>query len=168
MHFNFVFLAKVPYFFPWKSLRPLTPPISEIIIFVFRKPGEKNQLYLFFPRKSYIPLTQFFWMSLNKKKRENVFFLNAILTPFYVVFFLPEICFFLCIFFPENFSNFTYSLVSNIVFFTGIGKKRYTIFAQSLDFVQNCHKSKLFQEIKKIRSLNSLRKNSSPWEKKVV
>ena len=43
-------------FFPWKSLRPLTHSISE-----------KNTAVFFFPERVYMPLTQLFRRSLNKK-----------------------------------------------------------------------------------------------------
>ena len=68
--------------------------------------------------------------------------------------FFPEICmFFFVLFFPANCVNFTLSLVyQNLYFFVLHHKKNYTIFTRSLDFGQNCHKCKLFQQ-KKIRSL---------------
>jgi|AACY02.9.fsa_nt_gi hypothetical protein len=62
--------------------------------------------------------------------------------------------FFFVFFFPENCLNFTHSFVSNLVFFSGTRKKN-TILTHSLDFGLSFHKSKLFLEIKKIRSLCS-------------
>ena len=84
------------------------------------------------------------------------FFKKAIFNPvFCCIFFTRGPYFFsLYFFFPENSLNLTHSLVSNnVFFFSGTGKKKYTIFTHSLDFGRNCHKSKLFQDKKKIRYL---------------
>ena len=64
--------------------------------------------------------------ALIKNKGESYIFPKMpILTPFYVVFFFPEVClFFLVFFFPEKSLNFTHSLVSNLVFFFPAPEKK--------------------------------------------
>ena len=62
--------SKVPYFFfPWKSLRPLTHSISDIIVSFFSENWEKKNtaVLFFFPERVYMPLTQLFRRSFGGK-----------------------------------------------------------------------------------------------------
>ena len=126
-----------------------------ICIFFFQKDGNKKiQLYFFISQE------KFTFHSLNfsggayiKYKEESYIFSEMpFLTPFYVVFFFPEICiFFPCIFFSWKSLRLTHSLISNvcIFLFPVSEKKKYSVFTHSLDLVKNITKINFSREIKK-------------------
>ena len=104
-----------------------------ICIFFFQKDGKKKiQLYFFISQE------KFTFHSLNfsggayiKNKEESYIFSEMpFLTPFYVVFFFPEICiFFLVFFFPGKvYASLTHSFQTSVFFYFRCRKRKNTVF----------------------------------------
>ena len=130
-----------------------------ICIFFFQNDGKKKiQLYFFISQE------KFTFHSLNfsggayiKNKEESYIFSEMpFFTPFYVVFFFPEICiFFPCIFFfLEKFTPHSLTHFKRLYFFiSGVGKEKIHCFYSLTRFGQKYHKYQLFQGNKKIQYL---------------
>ena len=116
--------------------------IQELLYFFFPKTGKKKiQVYFFFSSKKFTCHSlNFSGGALIKNKGESYIFPKMpILTPFYVVFFFPEVCiFFSCIFFSwKKFKLHSLTRFKPCIFFSGTGKKNTPILLTHSIFDEN-------------------------------
>ena len=141
------------YFFPWTRLRSYTHSISEKSVFFFPNTGKKYSR-IFFREKDYMLLTQLFWMSLYKKIVGKLcFFQNEIFRHILRCIFFQDLYFFsLHFFFLEKIKLHSLARFKPLYFFSGTGKKNHCFYSLTR-FWMKCHKSDLFQKLKKIQYL---------------
>ena len=138
--------AKVPYFFvPRKSACPLTHPPKFVRGCIFSpKSGKKQNTVLFYFSWNYFALqaVNFIGGALIKIKVKSCHCSTSFYPYLCCIFFWTITISFL--YFPENCSNHTHSLVSNgYIFFP------YRFFIHSHVFGWKCHKSKVYEKKQK-------------------
>ena len=131
--------SKVPFFFffPGKVEGHSLTQIWRKLYFFFHQTWKKKYSCFFFPKNLQIHLIHFFGRNSLICKQKSCNFPDTS--------FFPELYFFCCIFFSwKSWNSLTHSFQKSVFFFSGTGKKKYSVFTHSLDFEQNCHKSLLY------------------------